>query len=213
MDFRAKGINNKSYQTWSDTIQKETEARLRWNLNRERMKEKFPNNTDTSFKEMYETIQFEDFLNKRRFRVPEIKLIPKKNSFEKDVNEYLIKLGAKETSSSSLKPIEMYEQDPREKELIYDGISRDCKGRYRYLGERKKYKPEEKFAFPITSSMDYGWNFYDKHDRLTSSRFKSTSFQSPSQFGLKNVIKDTFFRENGVLSDQWKFENIKARGF
>lgn len=213
MDFRAKGINNKSYKTWSDTIEKETEARLRWNINRERMKEKFGNKSDIGFKEMYETIQFEDFLNKRKFKVPEIKLIPKKTSYDKDVNEYLIKLGVKDKHSESLRASDMYDQDRKEKDLIYNGISKDHEGRYKYLSERKRYKPEEKFVFPITSSMEYGWNFYDKHDRLTSSRFKSTSFQSPTKYGLKNIMNDTFKRENGVLSDQWVHDTIKARAF
>lgn len=213
MDFRARGINNKSYQTWSDTIEKETEARLKWNMKYDRMKEKFADQTDIGFKEMYEAIQFEDYLNKNRFKVPEIKLVPKKNNYNREVNEYLLKLGVKDKKTGDLKPVEMYPQSEDEKELIYNGISRDHEGRYKYLTERKKYKPEQKYAFPITSSMDYGWNFYDENERVTSSRFKSTSFQSASQHGLKNVIKDSFYRENGVLSDQWKDDTIKARNY
>lgn len=213
MDFRTKGINNRSYQTWSDTIEKETEARLRWNIKRDRMKEKFGDKKELSFKEMYEAIQFEDLLNRRRFKIPEIKLIPKKTSYDKDVNEYLVKLGVMENNSKVLRTADMYDQDFKQKDLIYNGISKDHEGRFKYLRERKKYKPEEKFVFPMTSSMEYGWNFYDKHDKLTSSRFKSTSFQSPSKFGHKNVINDTFKRDNGVLSDQWVHDTIKTRTY
>ena len=31
------------------------------------------------------------------------------------------------------------------------------KGRYQYLKDRKQHIPEQKFTYPITSSMEYGW--------------------------------------------------------
>lgn len=220
MDFRHKGISNKSYQIWADTIQKEVDAKLKWHEKNKRIKEKFPiDDGELSWRGQYERINFEDYMKKHKFRVPEIKQLPKKADYSGDVNEYLEKLGLKDEKSARVAPITMYDTPREEKDLIYAGISRDHEGRYKYLTERKKYKPEQKYPFPLTSSMDYGWRVYDEHDRLSArltgdgeSLSRSMSFNEfPSKHGIKNEIKNTFFRENGCLSDQWKDDIIKAR--
>ena len=46
-----------------------------------------------------------------------------------------------------------------EKDILFDGFSKDEKGRSKYLRMRKKFDPEEKYRYPQLSSWEYGWNF------------------------------------------------------
>ena len=46
-----------------------------------------------------------------------------------------------------------------EKEILFDGFSKDEKGRSKYLKMRKNFDPEEKYRYPQLSSWEYGWNF------------------------------------------------------
>ena len=46
-----------------------------------------------------------------------------------------------------------------EKDVLFDGFSKDEKGRSKYLKMRKKFDPEEKYRYPQLSSWEYGWNF------------------------------------------------------
>ncbi|XP_067915845.1 protein SPMIP1-like [Heterodontus francisci] len=46
--------------------------------------------------------------------------------------------------------------------LLYDGFSKEEKGRYQYLKARTKKGPNEKYEYAITTSWDYGWNLGEK---------------------------------------------------
>lgn len=52
---------------------------------------------------------------------------------------------------------EMYPVPPATRALLYEGISHDFQGRYRYLNTRKLDMPEMRYIFPITTSFTYGW--------------------------------------------------------
>ncbi|XP_053464566.1 protein ATP6V1FNB isoform X2 [Nycticebus coucang] len=52
---------------------------------------------------------------------------------------------------------EMYPILPATRALLYEGISHDFQGRYRYLNTRKLDMPETRFLFPITTNFTYGW--------------------------------------------------------
>ncbi|XP_049718035.1 protein ATP6V1FNB [Elephas maximus indicus] len=57
--------------------------------------------------------------------------------------------------------LEMQPAPPRTLQLLFQGISHDSQGRARYLRERYRQKPQEKFRYPILSSWDYGWHMED----------------------------------------------------
>ena len=72
--------------------------------------------------------------------------------------------------------------------------------------------------------MNIGWNLYDENLKIKNSLIQhssqidtSASFDSassgefPSPYGIKNIMKTSFTRENGCLSDNWKDDIIKAR--
>lgn len=52
---------------------------------------------------------------------------------------------------------EMYPVPPATRALLYEGISHDSQGRYRYLHARQRDIPERRYRFPITTSFTYGW--------------------------------------------------------
>lgn len=52
---------------------------------------------------------------------------------------------------------EMYPVLPATRALLYEGISHDSQGRYRYLNTRKLVVPEKRYLFPITTNFTYGW--------------------------------------------------------
>uniref|UniRef100_A0A8C5SLY0 Sperm microtubule inner protein 1 n=1 Tax=Laticauda laticaudata TaxID=8630 RepID=A0A8C5SLY0_LATLA len=70
---------------------------------------------------------------------------------------------------------------PREvRNLLYQGISHEDEGRYRYLKLRLLVPPEEKYTFPITTNFTYGWQMGE----LIASKTRT----------------DSFFRKNGAFS-------------
>lgn len=93
---------------------------------------------------------------------------------------------------STLEPtllIEMRPVTPGTKKLLYKGFSALGEGRYAYLQERKKKKPEQKYEFPITNGWEYGW-------KITEAM--KTSLSKPAEFGRTRIVKDSFYRNNGV---------------
>ena len=71
--------------------------------------------------------------------------------------------------------------------LLYNGISAHGEGRYAYLRKRRTLTPEEKYAFPILSSCQYGWKIRD---------FEQTK---SSPHARVCVIKDSFYRNSGII--------------
>ena len=71
--------------------------------------------------------------------------------------------------------------------ILYSGISAHGEGRYAYLKKRKLLVPEQKYEFPILSSCQYGW----KITELTTPK--------PSRYARTCVIKDSFYRNSGIM--------------
>ena len=71
--------------------------------------------------------------------------------------------------------------------LLYNGISAHGEGRYAYLKKRRTLIPEEKYEFPILSSCQYGWKIME------------CSNPKSSQHARTCVIKDTFYRNSGII--------------
>lgn len=70
---------------------------------------------------------------------------------------------------------------------IFSGISKEGLGRASYLKARNDLGPADKFNYQCCSSWDYGWDV--------------GSFQTgfkPSVHSRSPIVKDTFYRPNGV---------------
>ena len=81
---------------------------------------------------------------------------------------------------------EMRPPSLREKSCLFDGFSKEGKGRYQYLKERKLIIPEQRYVFPITSSWDYGWKIRE-----------AVQFQRPT-YPRTRMIADSFYTRNGI---------------
>jgi len=92
--------------------------------------------------------------------------------------------------------LEMRPVTPRTKNLLYKGFSALGEGRYAYLQERKKKKPEQKYEFPITNGWEYGWKINDAMKHSTS---------KAAEFGRTKIVKDSFYRDNGVAPHNGDF--------
>ncbi|XP_015683241.1 protein ATP6V1FNB [Protobothrops mucrosquamatus] len=76
---------------------------------------------------------------------------------------------------------------PREvRNLLYQGISHEDEGRYRYLKMRLLVAPEEKYTFPITTNFTYGWQM----GKMAAFHVAPTA----------KTRTDSFFRKNGAFS-------------
>jgi len=72
------------------------------------------------------------------------------------------------------------------KDKLYDGFTKEEKGRYAYLKDRNHDIPENKYTYPITSTMDYGWKVLDQ--------FKLKR----SDHAVNNITRYTFYTRSGI---------------
>eukprot|EP00397_Hematodinium_sp_SG-2012_P068588 GEMP01112251.1.p1 GENE.GEMP01112251.1~~GEMP01112251.1.p1 ORF type:complete len:150 (+),score=36.30 GEMP01112251.1:50-499(+) len=73
-----------------------------------------------------------------------------------------------------------------DKDLLYSGVTKECEGRYAYLKTSAKLWPQDKSDYPTSESQEVGW------------AARSIHVNASSPFARKPLIKDTFFRVNGV---------------
>ncbi|CAI9730613.1 Hypothetical predicted protein [Octopus vulgaris] len=165
---------------WEDSIAKEQTLRLTWHRKRRE-------NELTGVKET-EKGRASDILRKKlMFATGDPKLEQKPaEAVAKPPEEHLVE----ETPELDTKQFElMLPIDKATKDLLYDGVSRDGKGRANYLKQRYVENPEDKFIFPPTSAMEYGWNIAEL----------SKSFNiNKSLHGHRCILRDTFYRKNGI---------------
>ena len=84
--------------------------------------------------------------------------------------------------SGGMKPV-----DRQTLRKIYDGSSREGKGRYSYLKTRHEVRPENKYIYPLVSSWEYGWRLDDV--------IKVEEMRNP-EFGRSRIVADTFYRSH-----------------
>ncbi|XP_007908813.2 protein ATP6V1FNB [Callorhinchus milii] len=87
-------------------------------------------------------------------------------------------------------PNDMRPVTPQTRALLYDGFSKEEKGRYQYLKARVSKGPDEKYEYPFTTSWDYGWRLGDM-----------VKYQTPAH-GRSAIIQGTFYRKNGIFASQ-----------
>lgn len=87
--------------------------------------------------------------------------------------------------------VEMIPPEDQVRRQLYDGISRDGKGRLQYLRTRNLPSPDSKYRRPVVSSWEYGWNMSDI--------VKREDVKKP-EFGRKRLIRDSFYTRNGVTT-------------
>lgn len=81
----------------------------------------------------------------------------------------------------------MFPVSARVRDQIYEGISKDGRGRHQYLQERRRTNPESKYQFPLCSSWDYGWRLGD--------HVPNESIRNP-EHGRRAIVESDFYTRN-----------------
>lgn len=84
--------------------------------------------------------------------------------------------------------VEMRPVSPFVRKLLYDGFTKEGKGRAQYLSARTAKIPEVKYGFPLTTSWEYGWRLNDV----------VKEFHAP-KYGRSRIVRDSFYRRNGPM--------------
>ena len=96
-----------------------------------------------------------------------------------------------QSSNARLDMKDMWPVIPPTRASLYDGFSKEGKGRYRYLKSRHEQIPETKYRFPLLSSWDYGWRLGDV--------IKKEDMHKPAA-GRTRIVADTFYTRTGIPS-------------
>lgn len=91
--------------------------------------------------------------------------------------------------SASLISVDMVPVDLRTRDRLYDGFTKEGKGRYQYLQSRYQRIPEDKFHFPILSSWEYGWRLADVIEK--------EDIKKPDN-GRTRIVANTFYTRTGI---------------
>lgn len=78
---------------------------------------------------------------------------------------------------------------PGVRSRLYDGFTKEGKGRYQYLQSRYQDIPENKYRFPVLSSWEYGWRLNDV--------IQSEDIHKPA-YGRTRIVADTFYTRTGI---------------
>lgn len=109
-------------------------------------------------------------------------------SYNKRIRKFDDTLASK-VDSDFLLSAEMRPVTPQTKQKLYDGFTKEGKGRYQYLVNRNEKSPEEKFSFPLLSSWEYGWRLGDV--------IKKEEITKPKN-GRTRIVADTFYTRTGI---------------
>lgn len=101
----------------------------------------------------------------------------------------LSKLMAGRRKASQTQLVEMHPAPRRQQTMLYDGFTKEGKGRYQYLQSRYRHIPEDKYEFPVLSSWEYGWRLGEVIDK--------DDVRKPMH-GRTRIVADTFYTRTGI---------------
>lgn len=167
------GIDTRTQEAWKELIHKEAATRMAWHKS---YKPKV--NENEWFKRRFYT----QAVNK-----PLGRSLPPITTSSMKIPENLSK-PIEIPSNESEEICDMYPVSDGLKEVLFDGFSKEEKGRYRYLNLRKEIPLENRYQHPIVSSMGYGWKLGE-----TGQQFKAPTF------ARGKIVEESFYRRNGVF--------------
>ena len=77
-------------------------------------------------------------------------------SYHKRIRKFDETCGMPDGVTSEASMLDMLPPDPNTKKGLYDGFTKEEKGRYQYLKSRNKDGPEDKYQLPMLSSWNMG---------------------------------------------------------
>jgi len=180
--------DTQSQNFWKESILKESQFRLSWMEKRKNGETPLvkSRNYEVFRKKIEDNKPSEDLFN----RLPKITNAPHYNRIKADFNQPH-GLDRATTAPMDASETGMRAVSPQSKSTLYDGFTKEGKGRQRYLEQRNLIDPEKKFFFPFLSSWEYGWRQGDV--------IKREEIKKPT-YGRKRIVDDTFYTRNGVQS-------------
>ncbi|KAK1161564.1 protein ATP6V1FNB [Acipenser oxyrinchus oxyrinchus] len=97
-------------------------------------------------------------------------------------------LAVAQTAETGLQP-DMRPVTPQIRSTLYQGFSKEGKGRNLYLQQRSQKSPDEKFQHPVLSSWEYGWRLGELVKEVKK-----------PVYGRSGLVKDTFYARNGIFN-------------
>ena len=189
---RELNMNTQRQNFWKESIHKEATVRLLWHM---KFSKEFARNQN--IREHYLKKQAELSMMKtapvshigleRYPKTKKAETLPDPGKDGEDVQS-----GRGQGLATEMRPV-----TPSTRELLFKGFSALGEGRHQYLRKRKEKKPEEKYEYPVTSGWEYGWKI---------GRSMGNFRMRPAEFGRTRIIKESFYRTNGVLP----VENISS---
>ncbi|XP_063283631.1 protein SPMIP1-like [Pelobates fuscus] len=168
-------LTTRNQNCWKELIEKETISRMTWKLKYD--KEHPPN-------------EFAIVRKRREMPIPNAgtPLPPLVNVPKHSLVTMSQEMDHEQADLQDLS--EMRPVTPQTHHLLYDGFSKEGKGRSMYLKRRKEFAPELKYPHPVLSSWDYGWRLDDV----------VKEFRIPIH-GRSKMVRDTFYSRNGILQE------------
>ncbi|CAF1038015.1 unnamed protein product [Adineta steineri] len=173
-------LDTRSQNAWKELIEKEAVTRISWN---QRFK---PNSNDD---EWFKRAFYTQATSKPTARfLPTIVFPPKPKSRYNPIDTLDELENKTDTEHNSNILQEMYPVEKEYKDVLKDGFSKEGKGRYKYLNLRNEIPLEQKYQYPVTSTMEYRWKLNTNKDQ----------FKVPLHARGK-LIEDSFYRRNGAF--------------
>lgn len=166
-----------------ESFEKESSKRLNWFRNRRSASINKPRQLEVFRKKITEGSKPSEALLEK---LPAIQKEARHARVKADFNDPMA--GRRSYTAIEL-DAEMRPPSPGTKDALFDGFTKEGKGRYQYLQRRNQVNPEDKFAFPITSSWEYGWRLGDV--------IKKEDIKKPT-YGRTRIVEDTFYTRNGI---------------
>jgi len=177
--------NTQMQNFWKESVEKEATARLTSFAKMRGQSKSKPRQLEVFRKKIEDNKPSEALLD----RLPPISAEPHHNRKKADFNE---PHGLDRAGTIAVDAPEMNPVDPAIKNALYDGFTKEGKGRYLYLHQRSHTIPEQKFVFPTCSSWDYGWRLSDV--------IKKEDIKKP-KYGRNKIVEDTFYTRNGIMKE------------
>ncbi|ELT88275.1 hypothetical protein CAPTEDRAFT_122410 [Capitella teleta] len=183
---RDVSVDTQYQEFLKETYNKERDTRLDWHM--KKMADKKTTEKDSKQMDVFRK-KIEAACPKPQ-SLPHLKNAKPKNYHRhKTMNDFSSLAAFREKRGRVSIVPDMLPAPERSKTLLYDGFTKEEKGRYQYLNHRRLTIPENKYRFPILSNMDYGWGLNDV--------IKPADISKPDA-GRTRIIATTFYRPNGI---------------
>ncbi|XP_066554327.1 protein SPMIP1 [Amia ocellicauda] len=170
-------LTTQNQNCYRELIEKEAYTRLAWKI---KYGKDYPINFITRKKKEAPIPK----LPLRKTVLPPV--VPARKAPEEGEREKSAGPGLRPTGES---PLVMRPVTPQIRGTLYQGFSKEGKGRCLYLQARNQKNPEQKFGHPLLSSWEYGWRLGDFDKEI----------KSPIN-GRSGIVKNTFYARNGVFN-------------